>query len=233
MHPTLRQHGFGKLVILVLLAVLGVWGFAAYRSVETFQQFLSENRELKEAITRLTQENQIGYARVVEREVVDGRPRTTLVFFQTDRDNPDRRVMEGEFTVEGDVVHFDALVVKFDDQMVLDGKQRSLYLWRRIYGEDMAPSAGLPIESPDETPARYRSLLPDPDLWDKLLLKPDYSEQFWSTIWDLANDTETLKDYGIRAVYGNAVYTRLERGKVYAFKINDAGQIYPEVVQDW
>ncbi len=230
---TIRQRGFGKLVTLALLLVLGVWGVTIYTSVETFQQFLTENRQLKEAIARLTHEDQIGYAKVIDREIVNGVPRTTLVFFQTDRDNPNQRVLEGEFTVEGDVVHFDSLIVKFDDRMVLDGKQRSMYLWRRIYGEQMAPSSGFPIESMDEAPARYRSLLPQPDLWDQLRFRPNHNERFWEAIWDLANDTESLQQYGIRAVYGNAVYTRMEPGKVYVFKLNDAGQIYPEVVEDF
>lgn len=232
MPKIIHQRGFGKLLLLVLLVVLGVWGFAVYRSAETFQQFLSENKELKAAITRLTQENQIGYAKVVEQTEQNGHTRTKLVFYQTDRDDSSQRVLEGEYTVDGDVVHFDSLVVKFDDQMVLDGKQRSVYLWRRIYGDDTAPSQGQPIEQPGEEPARYRDLLPDPNLWDKLLLKKDYSSRFWEAIWQLANDTEALKQYGIRAVYGNAVYTRLIPGKIYRFKINEAGQIYPEVVED-
>lgn len=228
-----RQRGFVKLLMLVLLIVLGVWGFAVYRSAETFTQFLTENRELKAAITRLTQESQIGYARVVDQSEVNGELRTTLAFFQTDRDEPTRRVYEGEFTIQGDVAHFDALVVKFDNQLVLDGDRRSIYLWRRIYDEYTPPSRGQPIEQAGEVPARYRTLLPEPEIWDQMLLKEDYSEQFWASIWDLSNDTEALREHGITAVYGDVKYTRLEPGKIYQFKVNDAGQIYPEVVDDW
>lgn len=228
-----RQHGFVKLLILVLLGVMGVWGYAVYRSAETFSQFLTENRELKAAIDRLTREDQIGYARVVDQSMVNGQLQTTLAFFQTDREDSNRRVYQGEFVIQGDVAHFDSLVVKFDNQMVLDGDRRSIYLWRRIYDEFTPPSQGQPIEQAGEVPARYRSLLPERQIWDQLLLREDYTEQFWSSIWDLANDTEKLRDYGITAVYGNAVYTRLEPDKIYQFKINDAGQIFPQVVENW
>ncbi|MDX1605261.1 MAG: hypothetical protein R3202_03650 [Candidatus Competibacterales bacterium] len=227
-----RQRGFIKWLMLLLIGVLGVWGFAVYKSAQTFQEFLAENKELKAALTKLTEENQIGYAKVVSREEVDGETRTTVAFYQTDRDNPERRVFEGEFELQGDVIHFDALVVRFQDQMVLDDERRSIYLWRRIYDENTPPSQGDPIEDIDEAPARYRSLLPEPDMLDQVLLKEDFRQQFWQSIWDLANDTEALKQHGISAVYGNAVYTRMEPGKLYQFKINAAGQIYPEVVAD-
>jgi len=226
------QAGFiTRLLLLALVGAIGAWGYMVSQSFETFQEFLTENKELKAALTRLTDENLIGYAKVVRQEENDGKLMTTLVFYQTSRENPDARVMEGEFTIEGDVAHFDALVVKFDDQMVLDNKARSIYLWRRIYSDYMPPSEGYPLAKEGEEPARYDDMLGEQTFWDKILLKKDYSQQFWASIWELANDTEKLKDFGITAVYGNAVYTKLEPGQVYQFKINDSGQIYPEAVK--
>jgi hypothetical protein len=48
----------------------------------------------------------------------------------------------------------------------------------------------------------------------------------------LANNPERLKMHGIAAVYGNVTYSKLTKGFVYIFKINSAGQIYPEVVPE-
>ncbi len=228
-----QQRGFGKLLLLGVLIVMSIWGLAVYQAAETFRQFLTENRDLKAALARLTQEDQIGYARVMDQSTDNGELYTTLAFFQTDRDEPERRVYQGEFTIRGDIAHFDSLVVKFDSQLVLDGEQRSIYLWRRIYDEYTSPGEGQLIESPDEAPARYRALLPDPTWRERLTLAPDFSQEFWTTIWDLANDTEALREYGISAVYGNTVHTRLEPGKVYRFKINGSGQIWPQVVENW
>jgi hypothetical protein len=229
-----RQAGFiVRLLLLALVLVIGVWGYMVSQSIETFQEFLTENKELKAALTRLTDENLIGYAKVVSQEEKDGKLMTTLVFYQTARDNPDARVMEGEFTLEGDVAHFDALVVKFDDKMVLDGQARSIYLWRRIYGDYLPPNEGFQLAKEGEEPTRYDDLLGEQNFWDKMLLKKDYSQQFWTSIWDLANDGDKLKEAGISAVYGNAVYTKLKLGQVYQFKINESGQIYPEVIKDF
>jgi hypothetical protein len=107
---------------------------------------------------------------------------------------------------------------------VTDGRARALYLWRRIYGETMAPETGYAIEEPGAEPKRYGGLL-------KALRLPD-RELFWTSIWDLANDTERLRSYGIRAVYGNVTYQKLKEGLVYIFRISPTGQLYPDPVPE-
>jgi len=34
----------------------------------------------------------------------------------------------------------------------------------------------------------------------------------------------------VTAVFGNAIYTKMEPGRVYVFKIGATGQIYPDVL---
>jgi hypothetical protein len=190
----------------------------------TIHQLLNENKQLKEAITNLTTEEQIGYAKVIKQETKDGKLVTTLRFVETARSDKLKKILEKDYTIEGDIVHFDALIVKFDNKMVMDGKERAMYLWRRIYGETMAPQNGFAIESPGAEPARYTDLLA------RLPIKQ--RKMFWSNIWDLANDVEKLKQDGITAIYGNAVYSKLKEGLIYVFKISPTGQLYPEVVPD-
>ena len=113
------QNGFVKFILLLLISILAFWGFLVYRFAETFHEYLTENNQLKASISRLTQENQIGYAKVVKQEEKNGKLITTLAFFQTDRDDDSKRVFEGEYTIEGNIAHFDALIVKFDDNMVV------------------------------------------------------------------------------------------------------------------
>ena len=52
------------------------------------------------------------------------------------------------------------------------------------------------------------------------------------SIWELANDPDKLHEYGIRAIYGSAVYQPLKEGLIYVFKISPTGQFYPETVPD-
>ncbi len=190
----------------------------------TIHQLLNENKQIKTAISNLTAEEQIGYAKVISQEQKDGKLFTTLRFVETARDDKLKKILEKDYTIEGSIVHFDALIVKFSDKMVMDGRQRAMYLWRRVYGEGMAPQDGFPIESAGAEPQRYADLLN--------LLPAKQRELFWSNIWDLANEPDKLKEYGITAIYGNVVYSRLKQNLIYVFKITATGQLYPEVVPD-
>ncbi len=222
--------GLRKLRILPLLIILaGLAGMAylgrePYKAVATIQELLAENRTLRQAISNLSGENQIGYAKVIAQETIDGELFTTLKFVETARDDKLKTILEKEFTIAGDVIHFDALIVKFGNKMVMDGRTRALYLWRRVYGEQMTPQEGFAIEEPETEPQRYS------DLFEALPIK--HRKMFWSNIWDLANDPEKLAEYDIEAIYGSAVYSKLRTGLIYVFKINSTGQVYPEVVPD-
>ena len=208
-------------VCLIIAAYLGR-GFY-YRAI-TIHELLTENKQLKQAITNLTDEDQIGYAKVIAQETRDGKLFTTIKFVETARDDKLVTTLEKEYTIEGDIVYFDALIVKFGDKMVMDGKTKALYLWRRVYGEKMAPGQGFVIEEPGAEPQRYSDMLKVLPIKQKRL--------FWSHIWDLANDPDKLKEHDIEAIYGNAVYSKLREGLIYIFKINPTGQVYPEVVPD-
>jgi hypothetical protein len=226
MHPRNSESGkvMGYVVGLFALVVAGLLGGGFFFASKTLYDLLSENKRLKEAITNLTREEQIGYAKVLSQEKRDGKVITTLKFVETARDDKLDRILEKEYSIEGDVVYFDALIVKFGDRMVLDGKERALYLWRRIYGERTAPDRGFLIESPGVEPRRYEDLLAKLSMKDR--------EMFWSAIWDLANDPEQLREFGIQAIFGNAVYSKLRPGLIYVFKIRATGEVYPEVVPD-
>lgn len=223
-HKLLKTGGLlGGLGAVVLLVVAGYVGRGLYGPAVTIHELLGENKQLKEAITNLTAEEQIGYARVLSQRTDEtGRLLTTIRFVETARDDKTRRVLQKEYTIEGDIIHFDALIVTFGDKMVIDGKSRALYLWRRVYGEYMAPQEGFPIEEPGVEPRRYAGLLE--------MLPPSQRQMFWSHIWDLANDPEYLRQHDIKAIYGNVIYHRLREGLIYVFKISPTGHLYPEVV---
>jgi hypothetical protein len=148
---------------------------------------------------------------------------TRLLFVETDRRDENRIVATKEVELPGDIVHFDALMVTFDPQLVADGRARSLYLWRRIYSESMAPENGVPLTMPPgEEPKRYADILEKLPVRDRRL--------FWSEVWQLANDRERLRRAGVRAVYGNAVYWQMRPGMRYLLKLDNSGRITPEVV---
>jgi len=212
------------LSILVLLTILILNSLRNLFTTKTISQLLTENKQLKQSITNLTQDDQIGYAKVISKEYKDGKLFTGLKFVETARDDKLKKILEKTYTIEGDVIFFDALIVKFSDKIVMNGKQKALYLWRRVYSEKTAPEQGFAIEEFGQEPARYADLLKAINLKDR--------ELFWSNIWDLANQPDKLKAYGIEAIYGNAVYQQLRAGLIYIFKITPSGQVYREIVPE-
>ena len=210
------------LALCTTIAVRTYLDSGLYNRTLTLHQLLTENNQLKKAVSNLSSEDQIGYAKVISQQIKDGVLLTTIKFVETARDDKTKTVLEKQYSIEGDIIHFDALIVKFPPEMVLDGSSRALYLWRRIYGEKMTPEQGFPIENPGAEPGRYADLLENLPIEDRKL--------FWANIWQLANDTEKLKQYGIEALYGNAIYSRLREGLIYVFKISPTGQVYPEIV---
>ncbi len=209
---------------IVFIGVLVYAGRGWYYGASTVHRLLTENKRLKTAITNLTIEDQIGYAKVISQENRDGKLFTTVKFVETARDDKFKKVLEKDYIIEGNIIHFDALIVKFGDKMVMDGKKKALYLWRRIYSENTAPENGLIIEEAGKEPLRYNDLLE--------LLPIKERNLFWTSIWELANEPDKLKEYDIEAVYGNVVYSKLKKGFVYIFKITPAGQLYPEVMPE-
>ncbi|HDS85048.1 MAG TPA: hypothetical protein ENN97_07645 [Phycisphaerales bacterium] len=215
------------ILTLGLIAIAGGGGYVLWRQWTVdpvVEELIFENTELRRAIANLTDETQIGYAKVIEQTSHDGVLTTRLLFVETDPKDITRRVLQKEFEIEGDIVHFDALIVKFTAPMVMEGREKAMYLWRRVYGETMRPEDGQPIHTPYTEPARYRAIS------EKLSLQQ--REQFWHEIWDLSNDPHKLEDMGIQAIFGNVVYKRLRPGLIYIFKINPAGAIYPEMIPE-
>jgi len=212
-------------ILLALALVGGIYlAMAFYHGAVTLHELLTENKQLKQAISNLTYEEQIGYAKVIDQQVIDGKLMTKLLFVQTSPTDKLEKIIEKQCTIEGDVVYFDAMIVKFQDQKVMDGQARAMYIWRRIFGEKMAPGDGFPIEQTGIEPVRYKKLLSTLQVKERQL--------FWQAIWELADEPDRLSQYGIRAVYGNAVYSRLRPGLIYIFKITATGQVYPDVVPD-
>ena len=212
--------------ILALLVVAGGAGFVWHHVTtnQTIEELLVENQQLRDGISNLTQEEQIGYAKVLTQEERDGQLYTRLLFVEADPADFTNHLLRKEYEVAGDVVFFDALIVTFGSELVKDGTERAMYLWRRVYGEKQTPEQGFPIETPGRASPRYKALC------EKLSIEEE--QLFWDAIWELSNNPKKLEHLGIKAVYGNAVYRKLKPGLIYVFKASAVGEMHPEIIPD-
>ncbi len=211
-------------VALVLASGVGFTVYTVHRTGETIHDLLAEKEALKQAIANLTAEEAVGYAKVLKQEEREGRLFTRFLFVVTDPKDETKRVLEKEFEVEGDVVFFDALIVKFDKKVVMDGRERALFLWRRVYSDKMTPENGFVIEVAGGEPERYAPICA------KLSIKE--RETFWTEIWRLSDDPERLAQSGVRVVYGNVAYKKIRPGLIYRFMVDASGAFFPESYPD-
>jgi hypothetical protein len=178
--------------------------------------------ELQRAVQRLTGEDRVAEVRVLEQvlagQVVDGRPAaqdaTTIDFIEMDREGhplPSRR-----FVVNDRVIHFDALVVKFEHADTVAGDRlrgRSLALFRRIYGERQKPADGFRIDPEGDVPNVYRTN-PDPSPFERTL---------WSRFWDYGRDPDLAARDHVRVAQGESVYEPMMKGDVWTLTLQNNG----------
>jgi hypothetical protein len=123
-----------------------------------------------------------------------------------------------EFTVTGDEVYVDALVVKFEDEFVTAGdalKGRSLLLFRRIFGDRHRPVEAQVLDKEGQMPQAYAA--------EKA--PSAFERDLWAQFWALANDPAEARRRGVRALHGEAVSTKLRQGGVYLVTFRSTGEL--------
>jgi cell division protein FtsB len=86
------------IVVVVCLVVFAYLGRGLYYGAKTIHELLSENKHLKQAITNLTSEEQIGYAKVIAQETTNEQLLTTIKFVETARDDKLKTILEKEYS---------------------------------------------------------------------------------------------------------------------------------------
>jgi hypothetical protein len=127
-----------------------------------------------------------------------------------------------EFSVTGDEVYVDTLVIKFEDEFVTAGdalKGRSLLLFRRIFGDRLRPVDAHVLDREGQMPQAYAA--------EKA--PSAFERELWAQFWTLANDPAEAKRRGVRALHGEAVSTKLRKAGVYAVTFRSTGELTIQV----
>lgn len=175
-----------------------------------------QKRELAQVIERLRVERRVARIEVLEQHTdEDGTPRQTVIRF-SERGRGGRKLAPLTFGVPGDTPHFDALVIKFDDNYVAHADQlrgQSIALFRRIYGETQSPSDGYWLGQPGKVPDIYR-VHADPS---------PFEQQLWREFWTYATDPEKAAAAGVRVAQGEAVYAPMKPGEHWTLTLEADG----------
>jgi hypothetical protein len=178
--------------------------------------------ELQRAVQRLTGEDRAAEVHVLDQilagEMVNGKPvaqdTTTIEFIEMDRQG--HPLPGKKFVINDRVIHFDALVIKFDHEDVAKGeglRGKSLALFRRIYGDRQMPAEGFAVDPEGDVPNVYR-VQPEPS---------EFERNLWSRFWDYARNPELAARDHVRVAQGESVYEPMLKGDVWQVTLQNNG----------
>jgi hypothetical protein len=118
-----------------------------------------------------------------------------------------------------------SLMIKFEDHFVEQSdplKGEAIMIFRRIFSNTMRPEDGFVIDKEGQPPEIYAARQA-PNAFEKDL---------WKRFWEIANDERLAKEYGVRAIHGDAPYMRLEPDRVYEIVLRSTGKSSSRLERD-
>ena len=123
------------------------------------------------------------------------------------------------FTIDGNIAHVDAMVIKFDHDFVAQNdplRGHSIALFRRLYSESMTPANGFPIDEPGKIPDIYRGSA-DP------AKQVAFEKELWQNFWRLAEDKPYRESKGVRVADGQSLWGPFLPDRLYTITLDANG----------
>ena len=218
-----------KILALAILVIAGSFGIVYYRDHYSAElqiaQLEQEKKELQQFVQRLTSERRVALVLVTSQKSVNGVMQTTLMFKEFSRTGSELPFKA--FTIEGNEAHIDALVIKFDHDLIEHDdplRGHSIALFTELYGRHQSPAQGFPIDQPGQVPDFYRDDDPRIDAFESKL---------WTDFWKLADDAAYRRAKQVRVANGQGVWFPVELGKLYTITLESDGglNVTPEAIQ--
>ena len=204
------------LTAFVLAGSLLVVHYRTSRSIEAeLQREQERTAELRTIVGRLTSERRVADVIVTDQQLIAGTLRTSIVFVEYAADGS--ALPAKHFTIEGKMVHLDAMVIKFDGRFVAENdplRGHSVALFSRLYGDAQAPAEGFAIDPPGEAPIAYRKA-------DHTV--GPFEQELWKNFWRLADDAEYRATMGVRVAQGEGIWRPFEPGRLYTITLESNG----------
>jgi hypothetical protein len=188
------------------------------RQRDTIAQLEHEKATLETYIAILKHTERRARVEVL-RQGSDEQENLETTFRLTEIDSTGRPISTSrEFTLPGQEVYFDTLVIKFEDEYIEQGdplRGHALMLFRRVFSSTMRAEDGFVIDHHGQVPEAYAGQ-DAPTAFER---------ELWTRFWELANDERLAKERGVRAIHGDAPYMRLEPGRVYEVLLRSTGEV--------
>ncbi len=217
----LMKFGMGLSMRLILIgggAALVVTAYLFWSSMRSVEALFTENMRLQQALSRLQEEAVVGHLWLLSRSRSEEGVVTTFVWMEPAAAPPHAAARVETLSVSGDTVYLDGFLIRFPGKLVEDGKARALFLWRRAFGDDQAPNAGILLDGGYGAPPRYESIFAG-------ALTAAESRQFWSSLWNLTHNPKALSQLEIETLTGQAVAIQPRPNYLYTVRLSATGAL--------
>jgi hypothetical protein len=192
--------------VLGLMLVAGYWVYDIWHEKTVYERYLHN----------LLSEERAAEVCILDQQRPADEPVRTTVRFQEFRQNG-QPLSPLVVTLPGEEIYVDAFVTIFRSDAVKSGQAKSLYLFRRIFTEQMAPQLGFPLYrsegSGDGIPPSY--VRQDIDRTAQ--------QRVWRHLWRLIEDAAYAETQRVRTTFGQAVYAKMQTGQCYSLTIQHNG----------
>jgi hypothetical protein len=195
-----------RLVVIGIVLAVGYWLYGIWTERTVYERYLH---------------NLLGEQRAAEVCVTDQQrpadePVRTTLRFQEFRQNG-QPLAPLVVTLPGEEIYVDAFVTLYESDAVKRGRAKSLYLFRRIFTEQVAPQLGFPLYrsegSGDGIPPSYVHQSIDRPI----------QRQVWSDLWRLIEDHAYAETQRVRTTFGQAVYAKMQTGQCFTVTLQHHG----------
>jgi len=204
---------FSKIINMVLITLCSAALLSAGFWVNGF---LERERVLRQVIERLSADSLAAEVLVTKSEYDEATKKvlTTIKFLEY---SPDGVALEPRyFTFNGNLIQFQALVVRFQDALVKSGnrlKGKSAFIFLKAFVLDGKEAQVFEITKHDEIPRGYK--IPG--------AVSSFEHELWKDFWDYALDSDKRVKSGVKNAQIEAPGSLFLPGSIYTLRIEHDG----------
>ena len=203
-------------ILLVAAAVFTAVKFGSHE-IQQLQikvdQLEQERQRLVDFAHRLSAERRVAQVDVLRQRMDQhGHTVSTLVWQEIGTDGTLGKPVAVE--VVGELVYFEALVIKFAHNYVREGdpeRGASLAMFRRIFGDQQVPESAPELDRTTRPPIGTSTE------------SPSFQDELWARFWEMIDDPQLAARYGVRVAQCEAPAVPLRGGQIWEVALDAAG----------
>ena len=215
---------------LFIFLVFALFLFVTWKGAQWVTKRIEENRILRQVVERLSADSRIAEVLVTESryEEATKQVETTIKFLEYDASG--KPLAPRYMTFHGNIIQFQALVIRFQDQFVQGGDKlrgKSAYLFLRAFVLDGPNTQVFSLATTYDVPDGYK--IPGG--------KTEFEAKLWESFWRYALDPKARERSGIKNAQIEAPGSMFVPGTIYTIRIEHDGgmridtQPIPEILK--